>query len=63
MYENPLLCNNEQKLIKTYSGSKSKISKLIAFSDKEVILLDFGGRILHYSIDKNRITASILKLR
>jgi hypothetical protein len=44
-------------LIKTFSGPRGKISKLLPFNGSDIILLDGGGRLLIYSLLKNEIKA------
>lgn len=56
VYKNPLL-NNTSTLIKTYSGARTKITQIIPFSENELLLLDLGGRMLIYSLFKNKVKA------
>lgn len=48
---------NTTSLIKTYTGGRGKIKQILSYSDSEVVLLDFGGRILVYSLIKNKVKA------
>ena len=52
VYKNPLNTHNTT-LIRTISGARGKVNKLIPFNDTDIILLDSGGRLLTYSISKN----------
>lgn len=49
VYNNPLV-SKESHLVKTYSGPRSKIAKIIEFDSNNFILLDNGGRVLNYSL-------------
>lgn len=56
VYKNPLSTHNTT-LIRTISGAKSKVTKLIPFNDCDIILLDAGGRLLSFSLMKNKVKA------
>ncbi len=56
VYKNPLVTHNTT-LIRTIYGARGKITRLIAFNQSDVILLDAGGRILTYSLMKNKVNA------
>jgi hypothetical protein len=56
VYKNPLVTHNTT-LIRTISGAKNKVTRLIAFNQSDIILLDGGGRLLTYSLMKNKVKA------
>jgi hypothetical protein len=56
VYKNPLLTHTTT-LIRTISGAKNKVTKLIPFNETDIILLDSGGRLLTFSLLKNKVKA------
>lgn len=56
VYKNPLNTKNTT-LIRTVSGARGKVNKLIPFNETDIILLDSAGRLLTYSITNNEVKA------